>query len=107
MAGPGADDAASLDGRRTDGAGAGAEDCYLLFPGPTEGWRLYERAREAGVRARIAPTPRAARASCGVSLLADCEDVEALMRLARAEGVEVEGTARLPRRFDPKRDRFC
>lgn len=83
------------------------EDCYILFPSATDGWRLYELARDAEVGARIAPTPRAARSSCGVSLLVACEDVEGLVNLAHVRGVEVEGTARLPRRFNPRRDRFC
>ena len=38
------------------------EDCYILFSSHTDGWRLYELARDAGAKARISPTPRAARA---------------------------------------------
>ena len=64
------------------------EDCYILFSSHTDGWRLYELARDAGVKARISPTPRAARASCGVSLLAS-------------------GVARLPRQLNARRDIFC
>ena len=65
------------------------EDCYILFSSHTDGWRLYELARDAGAKARISPTPRAARASCGVSLLASCDDVELLERLAQEEGGHV------------------
>ena len=65
------------------------EDCYILFS------------------ARISPTPRAARASCGVSLLASCDDVELLERLAQEEGVPIEGVARLPRQLNARRDIFC
>ena len=76
------------------------EDCYILFSSHTDGWRLYELAR-------ISPTPRAARASCGVSLLASCDDVELLERLAQEEGVPIEGVARLPRQLNARRDTFC
>ena len=83
------------------------EDCYILFPSHTDGWRLYELSRDAGVKARISPTPRSARASCGVSLLASCDDVEALLALAADGGVQTEGWVRLPRQIDVCRDRFC
>lgn len=82
-------------------------DCYILFSSATDGWRLYEAARDAGVKARISPTPRAARASCGVSLMASCDDEDALLRLAEEAGVPVEGVARLPRQLNARRDRFC
>ena len=83
------------------------EDCYILFSSHTDGWRLYEAARDAGVKARISPTPRAARASCGVSLLASCDDVELLRDLADEGGIPLEGVARLPRQLNARRDRFC
>ena len=83
------------------------EDCYILFSSHTDGWRLYELARDAGAKARISPTPRAARASCGVSLLASCDDVELLERLAQEEGGPIEGIARLPRQLNARRDTFC
>ncbi|MCB7038739.1 DUF3343 domain-containing protein [Eggerthella sinensis] len=89
-----------------EGANA-PEDCYILFSSHTDGWRLYEAARDAGVKARISPTPRAARASCGVSLLASCDDEAALLRLAEEAGVPLEGVARLPRQLNARRDTFC
>lgn len=91
---------------RVDGP-AGPMDCYMLFSSHTDGWRLYELARDAGCKARISPTPRAARASCGVSLLTSCDDVEKLQRLAEEAGVALEGVARLPRQINARRDTFC
>ena len=81
------------DAADTVNEGARPEDCYILFSSHTDGWRLYESARDAGCMVRISPTPR--RASCGVSLLASCDDVELLERLAR--GGADRGIARLPR----------
>ena len=83
------------------------EDCYILFSSHTDGWRLYELARDAGVKARISPTPRAARASCGVSLLIACDDEAMLLHLAEDGGVPLEGVARLPRQLNARRDAFC
>lgn len=95
------------DAADTVDEGAQPEDCYILFSSHTDGWRLYELARDAGYRARISPTPRAARASCGVSLLASCDDVKLLERLAGEAGVPLEGVARLPRQINARRDTFC
>ena len=83
------------------------EDCYILFSSHTAGGLLSARARAGGARAWISPPPRAARASCGVSLLASCDDVELLERLAQEEGVPIEGVARLPRQLNARRDIFC
>ena len=33
------------------------EDCYILFSSHTDGWRLYELARDAGAQARFKPNP--------------------------------------------------
>lgn len=95
------------DAADTVNEGARPVDCYILFSSHTDGWRLYEAARDAGVKARISPTPRAARASCGVSLLASCDDEAALLRLAEEAGVPLEGVARLPRQLNARRDTFC
>ena len=43
-------------------------DCYVLFRSHTDGLALYGALKGAGVGARISPTPRAARAECGMSL---------------------------------------
>ena len=83
------------------------EDCYILFSSHTDGWRLYEVGCDGGSTASMAPTPGAAPASCGVSLLASCDDVELLERLAQEEGVPIEGVARLPRQLNARRDIFC
>ena len=83
------------------------EDFYILFSSHTDGWRLYELARDAGAHARITPTPPPAPASSGGALLAACDDVELLERLAQEEGVPIEGVARLPRQLNARRDIFC
>ena len=83
------------------------EDCYILFSSHTDGWRLYELARDAGAKARISPPPRPARAYGGVWVRAACDDVARRERLAQEEGVPIEGVARLPRQLNARRDTFC
>ena len=72
------------DAADTVNKNARPEDCYILFSSHTDGWRLYELARDAGAKARISPTP-----------------------LAQEEGVPIEGVARLPRQLNARRDIFC
>ena len=50
---------------------------YVLFPNHDNGMRLYGILKEAGIKATIAPTPRAASKCCGISLLVRKDDLEA------------------------------
>ncbi len=85
------------------------ERCYALVQTQTDVWALYEACKAAGLVAKIAPTPRVAdaRASCGTSLLIDCESASAVLALADASGVCLDGVARVAGSIDPKRDKFC
>ena len=98
--------ASGVEGR--DGAQPEAPvDCYVLFRGYTDGLALFGALKGAGVGARISPTPRAARAECGMSLLVSCDDEERIRAVARGCGAHIEGVARLPRQIKPDRDRYC
>ena len=113
--GPGAADAPEAPGNGPGSLGApdgdaqsGAPvDCYVLFRSHTDGLALYGALKGAGVGARISPTPRAARAECGMSLLVSCDDEERIRAVARGCGAHIEGVARLPRQIKPDRDRYC
>ncbi|MBO4365345.1 MAG: DUF3343 domain-containing protein, partial [Eggerthellaceae bacterium] len=48
-------------------------DGYVLFGGHVDALALYQAAKETGLPARISPTPRDARSSCGVALLIPCD----------------------------------
>lgn len=98
--------ASGVEGR--DGAQPEAPvDCYVLFRGHTDGLALFGALKGAGVDARISPTPRAARAECGMSLLVSCDDEERIRAVAQGCGAHIEGVARLPRQIKPDRDRYC
>ena len=51
---------------------------YVLFPNHDNAMRLHRELKALGVRAVIAPTPRAASKCCGVSLLVKEEDLGAI-----------------------------
>lgn len=82
-------------------------DCYLLFTSNSDAMSLYELAREKKIGVRVSPTPRAARATCGVSLLISCDDASTMEELAAAADIVLEGVVPLPRQIDAHRDRYC
>lgn len=43
--------------------------CYVLVRTSTEAFDLYERIRDAGVPARVAPAPHGMQACCGTSVM--------------------------------------
>lgn len=83
------------------------QDYYVLFPNHTEGLKLYQYARGRGIPVRISPTPRAASACCGISLLVKPEDVDAVERCIPESGAEIDRIVALPRQINPGRDRYC
>lgn len=80
---------------------------YVLFPNHTQGVKLHALLRNAGIDARIAPTPRELSHSCGISLLVRESDLETIRRIIRAEHIEILGIEGLETSPDPRRDRFC
>lgn len=82
-------------------------DGYVLFGSHTDALALFEAAKSEGFDARISPTPRMARSSCGIALLIRCEDAVPLFELASRQGIVIENLVPLPRQIDPKRDRYC
>lgn len=80
---------------------------YVLFYTYTEGMRLYHYLRDRRIEARIAPAPRAASTSCGMSLLVEEEYVEAVRQAVSESGVEIDRIVKLPCQIDPRRDKYC
>ena len=80
---------------------------YVLFPNHDNAMRLHRELKNLGVRAMIAPTPRAASKCCGVSLLIREEDKEAVEVFIEEHGIEILKIAAIERDVNPKRDRYC
>ncbi|MCI8667856.1 MAG: DUF3343 domain-containing protein [Dorea sp.] len=80
---------------------------YVLFPNHDNAMRLHRELKAQGIKAVIAPTPRAASKCCGVSLLVQAQDVEAIQACVKAQGIEILKIAEIERDVNPKRDRYC
>ena len=80
---------------------------YVLFPNHDNAMRLHRELKNLGVRATLAPTPRAASKCCGVSLLIREEDKEAVEVFIEEHGIEILKIAAIERDVNPKRDRYC
>ena len=80
---------------------------YVLFPNHDNAMRLHRELKNLGVRATIAPTPRAASKCCGVSLLIREEDKVAVEACIEEHGIEILKIAAIERDVNPMRDRYC
>lgn len=83
------------------------QDCYVLFDTHTDAMALFQTLKNAGVGARISPTPRMARTTCGVSLLVACTDRERIESVAAQANLNMQAFVALPRQIDPTRDQYC
>ena len=80
---------------------------YVLFPNHDNAMRLYKEVKALGVKAVIAPTPRAASKCCGVSLRVFEEDIEKIRRCAREHNIEIQDISAVEKDVNPNRDRYC
>lgn len=69
---------------------------YILFPNHNEGLRLNRELKQTGIKNTIAPTPRAASSSCGISLIVEAEDLQEVEAIIKDTGVLVEKIVKLP-----------
>lgn len=80
---------------------------YVLFPNHDNGMRLYRQLKTLGVRAIIAPTPRAASKCCGISLLVEEKDLDVIKECIREHEIDILSIAEIERDINPKRDKYC
>lgn len=80
---------------------------YVLFPNHDSGMRLYRELKKLGVRAVIAPTPRALSKCCGISLLIKEEDVETVRECVEENQIEILEIAELVKDVNANRDKYC
>lgn len=81
---------------------------YILVEGTTEGMALYQALRGAGCFCRISPVPRGLQACCGLSILVNPEDIEAVRKVIDEPGMPgYVDIVELDNQIDPKRDRYC
>ncbi len=71
---------------------------YVLFPNHHEGLLMHKKLKEAGIKCTIAPPPREASSFCGISLLVDPENLDAIRQIAVQEDIKIEKIACIPRK---------
>ncbi len=69
---------------------------YVLFPNHHEGLKLNQELKGRGIQCTIAPTPRAASTSCGISLIVMEVDLPVINEIINDLEVKIEKTVKLP-----------
>ncbi len=80
---------------------------YILFPNHDNGMRLHRELKARGIRAIIAPTPRSVSKCCGISLIYQEEDTEAIQECIQEKGIEILDMVVVEKDINPGRDRYC
>ena len=80
---------------------------YVIFPNHDNGMRLYQELKKQGTSAVISPTPRTVSKCCGLSLMIEEKDVEAVEKCASDHGIEILQIAAVEKDLNPRRDRYC
>ena len=71
-------------------------DWYILFPNHHEGLRLNSELKQRGIKNTIAPTPRAASKSCGISLIVLEQDLPVINQLIEEQRINIDKIVQLP-----------
>ena len=79
----------------------------MLVRTSTEAFDLYERIRDAGVPARVAPAPHGMQACCGTSVMLDPADVDRARAVIDEAPYPIERIVRVAGAVDPSRDKSC
>ncbi|MGS0763630.1 DUF3343 domain-containing protein [Syntrophomonas curvata] len=74
---------------------------YILFPNHNEGLRAHKALKAAGIKCIIAPTPREASTSCGISLLLAGDCVDQAQKIILARGITTLGIAKIEKKTNP------
>lgn len=82
-------------------------DWYVLFPNHENGLMLYQALKKEGLKTTIVPTPRKAQKCCGISLLVEEPQLEAVRACIERERVEVLRIIALEDDRDAARDVYC
>lgn len=80
---------------------------YVLFENHDNGMRLYNSLKSKNIKCTIAPTPRVASKSCGISLLINKEDIPKIRECVANEGIDIIDIVEIDRNIKPNRDKYC
>ena len=71
---------------------------YILFPNVTEGLKLEKHLKEKSVKYTIVPTPRELSKCCGICIMYDKADEDAVKLIVEEQGIKIEGFKSLPKK---------
>lgn len=82
---------------------------YILFENYEQGMALHDLLDKAGLRNRIAPAPRCIKeaAACGMSLLIEESEIEAVKAYIKVNHGEYRSIIPLSGQIRPTRDHYC
>ena len=73
-------------------------DWYILFPNHHQGLRLNRVLKEQEIKNTIAPTPREASTSCGISLIVLEGDLPFINKIIEGNRIIIEKIVRVPKK---------
>lgn len=79
---------------------------YILFDVHTDGLAMYEAIKDAGLHARISPTPRQLSVCCGIALLIEEEEIPSIRELAEQRNLTYRSIEGLDNTFDNQRHQY-
>ena len=77
---------------------------YILFKNHDNGMRLYNSLKSKNIKCTIAPTPRVASKSCGISLLINKDDIE---KIVASEDIDIIDIVEIDKNINQNRDKYC
>ena len=80
---------------------------YVLFENHDNVMRLYNSLKSKNIKSTIAPTPRVASKSCGISLLVNKEDIQKIRECVTNESIDIIDIVEIEKNIRPNRDRYC
>ena len=80
---------------------------YVLFRNHDNSMRLYNSLKSKNIKCTIAPTPRVASKSCGISLLVNKEDIPKIRECVENESIDIIDIVEIEKNIRPNRDRYC
>ncbi|TQQ84592.1 DUF3343 domain-containing protein [Peptacetobacter hominis] len=80
---------------------------YILFNNHESGMKLKKELSDAGIKSTISPTPRQASKCCGISLIIDEKDIDAVNSIIEDKKIEILKIQQIEIERNPNRDRYC
>ncbi len=82
---------------------------YILFANYEQGLALHDLLTDSGVKNRIAPAPRSVQGelSCGMSLLIEPSEIDAVKRCIADNNAEYHSIVPLEGQIMSHRDKYC